>query len=139
MTSSLEQITAANRASWNQIAPARLGQPASLFRSGGLVLEDFEQELAGDVRGKRVLQLACSCGDEVLSWANLGATAIGIDISEVAISMAREKATAAGISADFRQANMFELPADLVDLDLIPQLGSHLLGARLEPACRHRG
>ncbi|WP_020386732.1 class I SAM-dependent methyltransferase [Kribbella catacumbae] len=116
---SLEQITAANRASWNQIAPARLGQPADFFGSGGLALEDFEQELAGDVRGKRVLQLACSCGDEVLSWANLGATAIGIDISDVAISMARQKATAAGISADFRQANMFDLPADLVDLDLI--------------------
>lgn len=119
MTASLEHITAANRASWDQIAPARLGQPADFFGSGGLALEDFEQEWAGDVRGQRVLQLACSCGDQVLSWANLGATAIGIDISDVAISVARQKAAAAGISANFRQADMFDLPADLVDLDLI--------------------
>ena len=106
------------RAGTRSRLPASANRP-SLFRSGGLVLEDFEQELAGDVRGKRVLQLACSCGDEVLSWANLGATAIGIDISEVAISRAREKATAAGISADFRQANMFDVAGRRDDLDLI--------------------
>ncbi|WP_344211631.1 class I SAM-dependent methyltransferase [Kribbella sancticallisti] len=119
MTTPLQSITEANRASWNQIAPARHGQPADFFKSGGLVLEDFEQELAGDVRGKRILQLACSCGDEVLSWANLGATATGIDISEVAIQLAQQKATAAGIDADFRQADMYDLPPDLTNLDLI--------------------
>jgi 2-polyprenyl-3-methyl-5-hydroxy-6-metoxy-1,4-benzoquinol methylase len=119
MTIPIQRITEANRASWNRIAPKRLGDPAEFFKDGGLALEDFEQELAGNVRGKRVLQVACSSGDQVLSWANLGAAAIGIDISDVAIEIARCKAADAGIQADFRQADMFDLPADLIDLDLI--------------------
>jgi 2-polyprenyl-3-methyl-5-hydroxy-6-metoxy-1,4-benzoquinol methylase len=145
MTASVEQVTEANRASWNQIAPARPGEPAEFFRSGGLDLEDFELTLAGDVSGRRILQLACSCGDQVLSWANLGATAIGIDISEVAIGIAQQKAIDAGIPADFRRADMFDLPSDLVDVDLIylswgaicwaPDLTrlAELLTARLRP------
>jgi SAM-dependent methyltransferase len=112
-------ITESNRAGWNYIAPRRPGKPAALFRDGGNVLEPYEIELAGDVTGRRILQLACSTGDEVLSWANLGATAIGADISDVAIANARQKAAVAGIAAEFRPADMFALPADLVDLDLI--------------------
>jgi 2-polyprenyl-3-methyl-5-hydroxy-6-metoxy-1,4-benzoquinol methylase len=119
MTAGIHRVTQANRASWNQIAPERHGRPAAFFQAGGLTLEDFEQELAGDVRGKRVLQVACSCGDEVLSWANLGAITIGTDISDVAIDMARRKAVEAGIQAEFRQADMFDLPPDLAGLDLI--------------------
>jgi 2-polyprenyl-3-methyl-5-hydroxy-6-metoxy-1,4-benzoquinol methylase len=117
--SSLHGITQSNRDSWNQIHSARLGQPPSFFASGGSALEDFEVELAGDVTGKRVLQLACSCGDEALSWASLGADVTGIDISEVAIDLARDKSVGAGIAVDFRQADIFDLPADLTGFDLI--------------------
>ncbi|WP_328331478.1 class I SAM-dependent methyltransferase [Kribbella sp. NBC_00382] len=119
MNASFEHLTEANRASWNRIAPSRHGEPAEFFRDGGLALEDFELALAGDVRGRRVLQLACSCGDQVLSWSTLGATAIGIDISDVAITIAQQKSAVAGIPADFRRADMYDLPPDLVDLDLI--------------------
>jgi len=119
MTSPIRRITEANRVSWNLIAPMRHGVPAEFFKNGGVALEDFERDLAGEVRNKRVLQLASSCGDQVLSWASLGAQAIGIDVSDVAIDMAKRKATEAGIAADFRQADMFDLPADLVDIDLI--------------------
>lgn len=48
----------------------------------------------------------------MLSWANLGATAIGIDISDVAIETATRKAVDADIAAEFRQADMFDLPED---------------------------
>jgi 2-polyprenyl-3-methyl-5-hydroxy-6-metoxy-1,4-benzoquinol methylase len=94
--------TEANRARWNKIAGKRTGDPAKSFRDGGVSLEAFEQQLAGDVTGKRLLQLACSHGDQVLSWANLGATAVGIDISDVAIETAKRKAAEAEITADFR-------------------------------------
>lgn len=115
----LRAVTAANRASWNRIAPDRLGEPAAFFRAGGSTIEAEERELVGDVAGRRILHLACSTGDEVLSWANLGAHAIGADISDVAIDKARRKAADAGISADFRRADMFDLPADLTGLDLV--------------------
>jgi SAM-dependent methyltransferase len=115
----LRSITARNRDSWNQIAPRRHGEPASFFRDGGSTLGDYERELAGDVAGKRVLHLACSVGDEVLSWVELGAIAAGVDISEVAIGKAVRKAAEAGIGAEFYCADMFDLPPQLSDLDLI--------------------
>lgn len=115
----LTGVTARNRESWNYIAPRRQGKPASFFRDGGSTLEPFELELAGDVTGRRVLHLACSHGDEVLSWAGLGALASGADISDVAIDLARRKAAEAGLDAEFHRADMFALPAALTGLDLI--------------------
>jgi SAM-dependent methyltransferase len=112
-------ITAANRSGWNRIAPQRDGEPAAVFRAGGSTLLDYERELAGDVTGRRVLHLACSTGDEVLSWANLGATAIGVDISGVAIGKAVRKAAESGIDAEFHCVDMFAMPPEVRDLDLI--------------------
>ncbi|NIK55473.1 class I SAM-dependent methyltransferase [Kribbella shirazensis] len=112
-------ITESNRASWNQIHHARPGLPASYFAAGGTTLSPAELAAAGDVRGRRVLQLACSCGDEVLSWASLGASVVGVDISEVAITMATEKSTSARIPADFLRADMLDLPSTLTGFDLI--------------------
>ncbi|WP_427887317.1 class I SAM-dependent methyltransferase [Kribbella sp. GL6] len=115
----LHDITAANRASWNQIHHARPGEPASFFVAGGSTLTEEELAAAGDVRGRRVLHLACSCGDEVLSWAQLGASVTGVDISEVALAMAIEKSTATGIPAGFIRADMLALPESLTGFDLI--------------------
>ncbi|MBP2353817.1 2-polyprenyl-3-methyl-5-hydroxy-6-metoxy-1,4-benzoquinol methylase [Kribbella aluminosa] len=115
----LHDITESNRASWNQIHHARPGEPASYFAAGGSTLTEAELAAAGNVRGRRVLQLACSCGDEVLSWARLGASVTGVDISEVALAMAIEKSAAAGISADFVRADMLALPESLTGFDLI--------------------
>lgn len=112
-------IVRANGEAWNAIAPMRNGQPPGHYLDGGSALEPVEIELAGDVRGKTVLQLACSTGDEVISWAMLGATAHGIDISQVHIDKAIAKASAVGVSCDFRCADMFDLPLDFRDLDLI--------------------
>jgi SAM-dependent methyltransferase len=112
------EITEANRTSWNRIADNRSGLPLAHFRSGGTTLADFEQRLAGPVHGCHVVHLACSFGDEVLSWANLGARATGVDISDVAIEIATTRAADAGITADFRRADMLDLPPDLTDVDL---------------------
>ena len=109
--------------------------------------QDCERELAGDVAGKRVLYLACSTGDEVLSRGSPGATAIGAGISEVAIARAVRKAGEAGIGAGFHRADMLDLPAELSGLDLIylswgaicwvPDLG--LLAATVAGRLRQRG
>ncbi|HZX01655.1 class I SAM-dependent methyltransferase [Kribbella sp.] len=115
----LQDITESNRASWNQIHHARPGEPVSFFTAGGSTLTAEELAAAGDVRGRRVLHLACSCGDEVLSWAQLGASVTGVDISEVALAMAIEKSAATGIPADFVRADMLALPPSLTGFDLI--------------------
>ncbi|GAA1708292.1 hypothetical protein GCM10009745_65240 [Kribbella yunnanensis] len=77
----------------NAIHGDRPGQPAAFFAAGGSALGADEIATAGDVTGRRILQLACSCGDTALSWANLGASVTGVDISEVAIDLARTKST----------------------------------------------
>jgi SAM-dependent methyltransferase len=115
----IAEIIAANRDSWNVIAVRRHGEPPEFYRDGGIALDPIELELAGDVTGKRVLQLACSTGDEVISWTLRGAIACGVDISEVHIGKARAKAAAVGVACELRVGDMFNLPVDLVDLDLI--------------------
>lgn len=115
----MDDIIQANATSWNAIAVYRDGQPAEYFRNGGTALEPIEIELAGDINGKDVLHMACSTGDEVISWSMLGATAHGLDISPVHIGKARRKATAVGITCDLRVGDMFELPADYPEFDLI--------------------
>jgi SAM-dependent methyltransferase len=141
----VDERVEANRAGWNLIAPRRSGVAVERLRAGEIVLADFEVRLAGDVAGRRVVQLACSYGDEVLSWANLGARATGVDLSDVAVAKAKARAAEAGIEADFRQADMLHPPDDLVDLDLIylswgaicwvPDLDAFaaLVAARLRP------
>ncbi|MBM2616579.1 class I SAM-dependent methyltransferase [Actinoplanes sp. LDG1-06] len=119
MDTDITAVAEANRVSWNRIAPRRSGRPVERIRAGELSLEGFERRLAGDVTGRRVVHLACSYGDEVLSWAVLGAHATGVDISDVAVATARARAAEAGIDADFRRADMLTPPPDLVDLDLI--------------------
>jgi SAM-dependent methyltransferase len=115
----MAEIIAANRDSWNLIAPRRQGAAPEFYRGGGTALAPIELELAGDVVGRRVLQLACSTGDEVISWTLAGAIACGVDISEVHIGTARAKAAAVGVACDLRVGDMYDLAADLVDLDLM--------------------
>jgi SAM-dependent methyltransferase len=135
----------ANGEAWNAIAPMRHGEPPEFFVNGGSALDPIEIELAGDVRGARALQLACSTGDEVISWSMLGAIASGIDISQVHIDKAIAKAAAVGVECDLRCGDMFALPVDLIDLDLIhiswggvnwaPDIGAwaRIVAARLRP------
>lgn len=115
----IHDVIRANAESWDAIAPERHGAPPEFYRDGGTALEPIEIELAGDVRGKQVLQLACSTGDEVISWTRLGAIAHGIDISPVHIAKAQAKAAAVGLDCDLRIGDMFNLPEDLADLDLV--------------------
>lgn len=109
----LHDMTESNRANWNQVP----GESASYFASGGSTLPADEPAAAGSVQGRHVLQLACSCGGEALSWAQLGATVAVVDISEVAIAMSRGKSAAAGIPVDFGRADMMDLPASLTGFD----------------------
>jgi SAM-dependent methyltransferase len=56
-----------------------------------------------------VLDAGCGSGENALHIASLGLTVFGIDVAETAISMARAKAAARGIQAEFAQADAFEL------------------------------
>jgi ubiquinone/menaquinone biosynthesis C-methylase UbiE len=56
-----------------------------------------------------VLDAGCGTGENALHVASLGLHALGVDVAETALSMAREKAAARGIDADFVVADALHL------------------------------
>jgi SAM-dependent methyltransferase len=80
-------------------APWDIGhpQPAILrLASGG--------EFAG-----AVLDAGCGTGENALHIASLGLRVLGVDVAETALSIAREKAAARGLDADFVVADALHL------------------------------
>lgn len=56
-----------------------------------------------------VLDAGCGTGENTLHIAALGLPVLGVDVAETALTMAREKATARGIKAEFATADAFHL------------------------------
>jgi SAM-dependent methyltransferase len=101
--------------------------------------------LLPDVAGRRMLHLACANGADSISWAFLGASVTGVDSSDVAIRTATRLAAETGADARFVVADLYELPGDLRDFDVIyasagvvcwlPDLDrwAHTIAERLRP------
>lgn len=110
----VSRFTEQNRKAWNEIAEqreqVRRAPAGEFFARGHITLVPDEVKALGDLDGKRVLHLACASGGETLSTAVLGATAVGVDISDVAIEIARRKAEGARLQVEFVRADMFALP-----------------------------
>ena len=56
-----------------------------------------------------VLDAGCGTGENALRIASLGLHVVGVDVAETAVSIAREKAAARGLDADFVVADAFHL------------------------------
>jgi ubiquinone/menaquinone biosynthesis C-methylase UbiE len=56
-----------------------------------------------------VLDAGCGTGENALHIASLGLTVLGVDVAETALAIAREKAAARGIEAEFTAADAFQL------------------------------
>jgi SAM-dependent methyltransferase len=112
-------VTAQNRNYWEAIAPDRRGEPVAFFESGGSALTPAELAVIGDPAGQRVLQLACSMGDESLTLAQRGAEVTAVDISPTHLGTGRQKASALGLTVDFREQDMMNLDPELTGFDLI--------------------
>ena len=122
-----DDAVAQNRKAWNEIAQLRSREyadslvPAAVFRGGSGILDPRVVAAAGDVNGRRVLHLMCATGEETLSWALLGADAVGVDLSEINVELAATKATDAGLTVRFVASDVGSLPAELAasDIDLV--------------------
>lgn len=100
-----------NRRSWNAVSQAHeshRGDLAGFLCDGGNTLFPEERELLGDLDGKTLAHLQCNSGGDSLSLALLGATVTGVDISDEAISSARELSSKTGIPADFVRADVYD-------------------------------
>ncbi len=101
----------ANRQSWNEATAAHNSHKvdqAGFLRDGGSTLFPEEVELLGDVAGKRLAHLQCNAGQDTLSLAKLGADAVGVDISDVAIDFAKRLSEESGIPAAFHRADVYD-------------------------------
>lgn len=100
-----------NRRSWNAVARAHESHRRDLstfLREGGSTLFPEEKALLGDLEGKTLAHLQCNAGGDSLSLARLGATVTGVDISDEAVSLARELSAKTGIPASFACADVYD-------------------------------
>jgi ubiquinone/menaquinone biosynthesis C-methylase UbiE len=121
MSTSKEEIIAANRGAWNEAAERHRAheQYAALLQGfatpGFSVLDETLTSLlkALGLSGKSAVQLCCNNARELLSIKNLGAaTVTGFDFSEAFLAQARELAAAGNIEAELVQSEVEKIPAD---------------------------
>lgn len=106
-----------NRKAWNQVAPIhREGRKIDLHREVAEdsfnLLDEVELEALGriGVAGKRVAQLCCNNGRELISVLKMGAAhGVGFDISDDFIAEARELAALSGVDCDFVRTDVLDI------------------------------
>ncbi len=111
MTTPQRDLHEGNRQSWNVATEAHnshKGDQAAFYRDGGNKLYAEERELLGDIAGKRVVHLQCNSGQDTLSLVQLGAVAVGVDISDTAIEFAKQLSRDSGVPADFVRADVYD-------------------------------
>jgi SAM-dependent methyltransferase len=78
------------------------------------VLQQF-----GDVRGKRILDYGCGLAEGGIYLAKLGASVVGVDVSERMLAAARELAGQHGVEIETRLVSSARIPAADGEFDLV--------------------
>ncbi|MDQ3068137.1 MAG: methyltransferase domain-containing protein [Acidobacteriota bacterium] len=71
------------------------------------------------MRGKKVLDVGCGAGVDLLRFVKGGAVGTGVDIASSAIELARKNAGYQGLDVDLRVADAEQLPFDAATFDLV--------------------
>ena len=105
-----------NHYSYSAYADAAMASGFDAKRFGGpigtILLQDQERVLAeflGEVSGQRVLDMATGTGRAALALAKRGAIVTGVDASREMLSVARARATEAGLSIEFAEGDAHAL------------------------------
>lgn len=86
---------------------------------------DYHQTISTNVSGKVLLEYGCGPGSQAFQLAAAGAQITGIDISDVAIDLARKQAVEMGVSPDFKVMNAESLEFPSAHFDRI--IGSAII------------
>jgi SAM-dependent methyltransferase len=100
-----------NRLSWDAVVGAHdshRGDLSRLFREGGSTLFREERDLLGELEGRSLVHLQCNSGGDSISLARLGATVTGVDLSDEAVSSARDLADKTGTRVTFERADVYD-------------------------------
>ena len=107
-----------NRESWNNRTDAHLTSEfydVDGFLKGRNSLNSIELGLLGNVKGKKILHLQCHFGQDSLSLARMGASVVGVDLSDKAISAGKDLADKMNVDAQFICCDLYDLPMHLED------------------------
>lgn len=103
-----------NRIHWDELAAAHeRSYEYGRLVDGGHLIDEVQLLEVGDVAGKSLLHLQCHIGTDTLSWARLGASVTGVDISPVSLDVAQRLAKRCGLEARFIQSSIYDLPGKL--------------------------
>lgn len=109
--------TDANRSNWDDRTVAHLAADGRYYdvkgvKAGRSSLLPIELQLAGEVKGCRLLHLMCHFGLDSICWAHGGAKVTAVDFSSASITAARALATDAGVDVAFHLADVLALPTE---------------------------
>ena len=113
----MDEYIASNRQLWNDWTGYHVRSAfydVEGFKAGRSSLTPLDVAEMGSVAGKTLLHLQCHFGQDTLSWARQGATVTGVDLSDAAITFARQLAAELDLPATFVRANLYDLP-DVLD------------------------
>jgi len=88
-------------------------------------VEPFVHSFAQFTRwqGKRVLEVGCGCGTDLLQFARAGAETYGIDLSPNSVELVKKRLNLYGQKAEVRQADAESLPFPDEQFDLVYSWG----------------
>jgi SAM-dependent methyltransferase len=110
---------ALNRANWDERVALHLAAPDGYdqtpLREGTARPGRITSAALGPIAGLNILHLQCHFGMDSLTLAQLGASVVGLDFSEPAITAARDLAAELGLAgrARFIQADLYDAPSAL--------------------------
>jgi SAM-dependent methyltransferase len=96
--------TEQNRRAWDEVHRRR-----AEWMAGRLSIPEHVRERLPDLQGRHVLHLQCATGEETAELADRGAFVTGVDVSEEALAVARERRP----EIAWVRADVHELPLEL--------------------------
>lgn len=88
-------------------------------------LEPFIEDYADfeSTRGQRVLEIGVGLGTDFVRFARAGATAVGVDLTETAVSLVRERLALEGLDGHVSVADAEDLPFEDGGFDVVYSWG----------------
>ena len=101
-----------NKATWNEkvkIHSKSEMYQLDAFKKGKSSLMPYEIRALGNIKGKSLLHLQCHFGQDTLSLSRLGATCVGVDISNEGIALAERLNEELQLDAQFLCCNVLDV------------------------------
>ena len=115
----VDEYMKANRANWDQRAPAHAMSPGynvQRFIDDPAFIGEvvrFDRVRLGDLRGLRGVHLQCHIGTDTIGLSRLGARMTGLDFSPAAIEQARILVAKSGDDVTFVESNVYDAASAL--------------------------